>query len=67
MLEAPYVGKTPEECNHEKEYTVYFTLKGSVTIYAQDAADAREQFKRISIIDLLDDVEEKEIDEITRG
>ena len=67
MLEAPYVGKTPEECNHEKEYTVYFTLRGSVTIYAQDKEDAKEQFKWLDKFDLLDNVEEREIDEITRG
>ena len=67
MLEAPYVGKTPEECNHEKEYIVYFTLRGSVTIYAQDKEDAKEQFKWLDKFDLLDNVEEREIDEITRG
>ena len=66
MIEAPWVGKTPEECNHpdKREYTVYFTIQGSVTVMATSMEDAKEQVEDMSYLDLVSDMEEIEIDEV---
>lgn len=69
MLEAPWVGRTPEEDHYretgEKEYTVYFTMRGSITVYATDCEGAEEQVKNfIPNRELVDYVDEIEVDEI---
>ena len=69
MLEAPWVGKTPEEDHYretgDKEYPVYFTMQGSVTIYARDEEDAEDQVKNhIPNVELAAHVDEIEVGEI---
>ena len=69
MLEADYVGKTPEEYRQmitgEKEYTVYFSMKGSITIEARNREEAEEIFlANYSNIDLIDYIDETEVDEV---
>ena len=63
-IQAPWVGKTPEEYRGEKEYTILFTLQGSITISAIDKEDAREQFKEMSYRELAGFVEDKQIDDV---
>lgn len=62
-IEAPWVGKTPEEYAGEKEYNFIFTLKGSISVYATDLAEAFEKAEEISNIDLLKYVDEKEFEQ----
>ena len=69
MLEAWWVGKTPEECHKmttgEEAYTVYFTMTGSVTVYARDKEEAEEKLKSdFSHSELAGYVDEVEVDDI---
>lgn len=69
MLEAPWVGRTPEEDHYsetgEKEYTVYFTMRGSITVYAKGSEEAEDQVKNfIPNGELVDYVDEIEVDEV---
>ena len=65
-IEAPYVGKTPEEYHEmitgEKEFTVKFTISGEITVFAKDREDAIEKAKDISTIDLFDYVDDVEFE-----
>jgi hypothetical protein len=69
MLEAPWVGKTPEEYHEmvtgEKEYTVYFSMKGSICIMANSREEAEEKvLSEFSNRELLDYVDETVVDDI---
>ena len=64
MLEAPWVGKTPEEYRDETEYTINFTMQGSITICARDKEQAKEIFRDMSRNELADYTEDVEIDEV---
>ena len=61
-MEASWVGRTPEEFSNQKEFTISFTMTGSVSVYARDSEEAREIVREMSNIDLLDSVEETEIE-----
>lgn len=67
MLEASWVGKTPEEYHEmttgEKEHIVYFSMKGSISISAKNKEEAEEKFlSEFSNLELLDYVDETEVD-----
>lgn len=67
MLEAPYVGKSPEECrsNKVREYTVYFSMTGSVTVEASSRAEAEEIFlAEYSKSELLSEVDDIQVDDV---
>ena len=57
-LEAPWVGKSKEEYNNEREYEFPFTMCGTVIIYAQNYEDALDRLREMSELELLDYVEE---------
>lgn len=61
-IEAPWVGKTPEEYHEmttgEKEYTVNFIVTGEITVFAKTKEKAIEKVKEFSNIDLLDYVDD---------
>lgn len=65
-LQAPWVGKTPEEYNHPncKEYEISFTLSGKITILAKDYDDAVDQYQDMSYSELLDFIGDDTIEEI---
>ena len=65
MLEAPWVGRTPEEYRGEKEFDVNFSMKGTITIEARNREEAEEIFlANYSAIDLVDCVDEIEVEGI---
>ena len=65
MLEADYVGRTPEEYRGEKEFDVSFVMRGRVTIYAKTEEEARELFESdYPNFELADYVDETEIEEV---
>ena len=65
MLEAPWVGKTPEEYRGVKEFEVSFVMRGKVTITAKTEEEARELFEtEYPNFELADYVEETEIEEV---
>lgn len=70
MLEASWVGRTPEEYQEmttgEKEYTVYFSMQGSVTVFAKNREAAEEkllsEFTNTELLDYVDDVVVDDVD-----
>ena len=49
----------------EKTYRVDFTLTGYVEIEAYNEDDAKERFAEMSVGELLDDVDNREIDDVS--
>lgn len=49
----------------EKNYRVDFTLTGYVEIEAYNEDDARERFAEMSVEELLDDVDNREIEDVS--
>lgn len=68
MLEASWIGKPPKEERIEKEeraYIVYFTMMGSIKVYARDKEEAEEKLKSdFSHSELAGYVDEVEVDDI---
>lgn len=65
-IQAPWVGKTPEEWHEmitgEKEFTVKFTMSGEITLFAKDIEEAIDKAKELTNIDLLDYVDDVEFE-----
>lgn len=65
-IQAPWVGKSPEEYHEEttnqKQFDIEFTMQGTISIFASSKEEALEQAKTISKLDLLDYVEETAFD-----
>ena len=49
----------------EKTYRVDFTLTGYVEIEAYNEEDAKERFAEMSVGELLDDVDNREIEDVS--
>ena len=65
-LQAPWVGKTPEEYDNPdcKEYVIDFVMKGRITILAKDKHDAMEQYHDMSYTELIDFIMFDDIEEV---
>lgn len=59
-LEAPWVGKSKEEYNNEREYEFSFTMYGTAVIYAKSREEALDIYHDLTKSELLDYVEEIE-------
>lgn len=65
-IEAPWVGKTPEEWHEmttgEKEYTLTISMRGTISLFATDLEDAKEKVTDMTKTDLIDYIEEIEVE-----
>ena len=62
-IEAPWVGKTPEEYAGKKEYNFIITMTGTISMFGADLNDAKERVKEMSNMDLLDYIDDVEIEQ----
>lgn len=66
-IEAPWVGKTPEEWHEmttgEKEYSFTITMTGTISMFGADVNDAKERVKEMLNMDLLAYIDDVEIEQ----
>lgn len=66
-IQAPWVGKTPEEWREmttgEKEYSFIIKMTGTISIFGADLNDAKERVKEMLNVDLLDYIDDVEIEQ----
>lgn len=61
-IEAPWVGKTPEEFAGQKEFVFKITMTGEISMFGADLNDAKERVKEMSNLDLLDYIDDVKIE-----
>lgn len=61
-IQAPWVGKTPEEFAGQKEFVFKITMTGEISMFGADLNDAKERVKEMSNLDLLDYIDDVEIE-----